>query len=284
MNRVPDPVVLTNGDWTEAFDRLDDRNGGVIWVPAGEHACEPVRIDLAAYDNLRNNVTIRGAGPGASVLNFGTGAGDGFSIVDSSGADVFYTEITDIGIHGQRDGVLFRLGRDDYADAYNSCRLTFTTNNGSPDGTAACRLNYVLNTDHFGVHNAASGTALDLGHFQFGGIRGSVSSRGGESLVFREYSLANVVEWLNVEACQDGVRITGADCQLNSFGMLYGANVAGTLWRQDAQVATRLDTVFVGENVDTVAESTAGEVSVGLTNVPAGTFERQPVGGTVIQG
>lgn len=273
MHGVSEAVVLEHGDWRAAFDRLDDRGGGVIRVPPGRHDCDPVRIDLAAYDRLQNNVAIRGAGLGASILDFGTGGGDGFALVDSTGADVFYTEIAGIGVHGHRDGVLFRLGRDDFADAYNSCRLRISTNNGDPDATAACRLNYVLNTDHYGVHNAAGGTALDFGHVQFGGFAGSVSSRAGTSLLLREYSLANAVAYLNVEACRDGVRIVGEDCHCNRFGTLYGANVHGTLWRQDAAVDTRLETVYVGENVDTVAETTAGEVSVGLTNVPEATFQ-----------
>jgi len=242
-------------------------------VPAGRHDCEPVRIDLAAYD-LSNDVAIRGAGLGASVLEFGEGPGDGFTLVDSSGADIFYTEITDVGFRGSREGVLVRIGRDDFGDAFNSCRFRFATNNGASDATAACRLNYVLNSDHYGVHNAQGGVALDCGHLQFGGLRGSVSSREGTSLRLRSYSFANAIDYLNVEACADGVHITGADCQCNRFGTLYGANVHGTLFEQDAQVATRIETAFVGEAVDRIATTTAGSVSVGLSNVPPGTFQR----------
>jgi len=92
---------------------------------------------------------------GTSKLDFGSGPGDGFTLADSNGGDFFYIEITGVGFQGQREGVLFRLGRDDHADAYNSCTLAFGTNNGSPDATAACRLNHVLNTRHFGVHNTS---------------------------------------------------------------------------------------------------------------------------------
>jgi hypothetical protein len=266
-------VTLDEGGWIEAFERLDENGGGVIWVPPGVHECDPIRVDLARYDALNNNVSIRGAGIGSSVLHLGEGSGDGFAIVDSEGSDVFYTEIRGVAFWGERDGVLFRLGRDDYQDAYNSCQLRFATHNGSPDATAACRLNYVLNTDHFGVHNTVGGTALELRHVQFGGLTGSVSSRRGHSLVLQDYTLANVVEWLNVEACEHGVRIIGDDAQINRFGMLYGANIDGTLWQHEASVQTRLDAAFVGGNVDTIGETTAGDVSIGLTNVPAKEFQ-----------
>jgi len=279
MTRNTEPVTLEDGDWLDAFDRLDERGGGIIWVPAGVHDCDPVRVDLARYDALQNNVSIRGAGIGSSILHFGTGSGDGFSLVDSEGSDVFYTEIVGVGVWGERDGVLFRMGRDDCEDAYNSCQLRIATHNGSPDGTAACRLNYVLNTDHFGVHNAAAGTALELRGVQFGGLTGSVSSRQGHSLVMEGYTLANVVEWLNVEACDDGVRLVGNDVQINRFGMLYGANIDGTLWQHDAPVETRIDAAFVGDNVDTIGETTAGDVSVGLTNVSPAQFQDRPPAG-----
>jgi len=259
-------VTLQDGDWADAFRRLDEAGGGVISVPPGTHDCEPTRIDLAEYDTVDDEFAIRGAGLGTSVLDFGVGPGDGFALTDSAGSDLFYVEITGVGFEGRRDGVLFRLGRDDFADAYNSCTLALATNNGSPDATAACRLNHVLNTRQFGVHNTVGGTALDLGQFQFGGITGSTSSRQGESLVMRGYTLANVVEWLNVEACEDGVRVAGENCDINRFGMLYGANIAGTLWRHEAPVSTRIDAAFVGDNVSTVAEHTAGEYTVGLCN------------------
>lgn len=262
-----DVVRLTDGDWTAAFDRLDALGGGVVRVPAGVTRSDPARIDLAAYPNLQNNVSIRGAGCGASRVNLGRGAGDGLSIVDSDGGDHFYLEITGVGFHGERDGVLFRLGRDDCEDAYNTCTLRITTNNGSSEATAACRLNHVLNTRHFGAHNAAHGTALDCRQVQFGGFTGSVSSRDGVSLEFSGYSMANVVEWLNVEACDDGVRIAGADANVTRFGMLYGANVDGTLWRHDAEVQSRIDAAFVGDDVARIDERTAGSYSVGLANV-----------------
>jgi hypothetical protein len=275
MDGAVPTVTLRDGDWERTFEQLDDRGGGVIWVPPGTHHCSPVRIDLADYDALNNNVSIRGAGLAASVLNFGTGPGDGFTLSDSDGSDIFYLEIQSVGFHGQRDGVLFRLGRDDCTDAYNSCTLKLGTHNGSPDATAACRLNHVLNTEQFGVHNSVGGTALDLAQFQFGGITGSVSSRQGRSLVLRGYSMANVVEWLNVEACQDGVVVAGENCGINRFGMVYGANVAGTLWAQVAPVETRIDAAFVGNNVDTVGDTSAGTVSVGITNVPASEFQNR---------
>lgn len=266
MNGVPGVVTLRDGDWSDALRRLDETGGGVVWVPPGTHDCEPITVDLADYDNIEDDFSIRGAGLGTSVLHLGRGGGDGFSLVDSDGRDLFYVGITGVGFRGQRDGVLFRLGRDDFVDAYNSCTLAFATNNGSPNATAACRLNHVLNSRHFGVHNTVGGIALDLRQFQFGGITGSTSSRRDQSLCFTGYSMANVVEWLNVEACEDGVRIAGENCKINRLGMLYGANVGGTLWRHDAPVTTRLDAVYVGDNVATVAKSTAGEVSVGITN------------------
>jgi len=131
----------------------------------------------------------------------------------------------------------------------------------------------VLNTDHFGVHNALAGTALEMRHVQFGGLTGSVSSRRGRSLVMQGFTMANVIEWLNVEACEDGVHLTGDEARINRFGMLYGANIHGTLWQHDAPVETRIDAAFVGDNVDTVGETTAGDVSVGLTNVSVAEFE-----------
>lgn len=272
MSTVPGVVTLRDGDWFDALQRLDDIGGGVVWIPPGTHDCEPTTVDLGEYEAIGDDFSIRGAGLGTSVLDFGRGGGDGFSIVDSTGSDLFYIEITGVSFQGQRDGVLFRLGRDDFADAYNSCTLAFATNNGSPNATAACRLNHVLNSRHFGVHNAVGGVGLDLRQFQFGGITGSTSSRKDQSLRLTGYSMANVVEWLNVEACEDGVQIAGDDCGINRFGMLYGANVAGTLWRHDAAVTTRLDAVFVGNNVTNVAKSTAGDVSVGITNAEAAEF------------
>jgi hypothetical protein len=261
-------VSLRDGDWNGAFRRLDEAGGGIIWVPPGRHFCDPTTIDLALYDGLKNNVAIRGGGLGTSVLDFGRGAGNGFTLLHSDGGHQFYTEISGVGFEGERDGVLVQIGRDDCEDAYNSCHLSFSTNNGSPDAAAACRLNHVLNARHYGVHNAAGGTALDLTQFQFGGITGSVSSRQGQSLEFRGYSFANVVEWLNTEACEDGVRIAGDQCGINRFGMLYGANVRGTLWQQDASVQTRIDAAYVGDNVAAVGSTTAGDVSLGIANEP----------------
>jgi hypothetical protein len=139
-------VELQGGDWNDAFRRLDEIGGGVVRVPPGTHSCQPTRIDLADYEPLDDNVGIRGWGVGASVLDFGSGPGDGFTLVDSNEGDFFYIEITGVGFQGRRDGVLFRLGRDDFADAYNSCTLAFSTNNGSSDATGACRLNHVLNS------------------------------------------------------------------------------------------------------------------------------------------
>jgi len=274
MTDVCGVVTLRDGDWHDAFERLDERGGGVIWVPPGTQACEPTTVDLADYEAVSDDFAIRGGGFGTSIVDLGRGDGDGFSIVDSGGSDLFYVEITGVGFHGERDGVLFRLGRDDFGDAYNSCTLAISTNNGSPTATAACRLNHVLNTDHFGVHNCVGGTALDLRQFQFGGLRGSTSSRQGQSLRLSGFSMANVVEWLNVEACEDGVRLVGDDCGINRFGMLYGANVGGTLWRHDAAVTTRLDAAYVGGTVDTVGETTAGDVSVGITNADPRAFRR----------
>lgn len=259
-------VRLRDGDWERAFDRLNDRGGGTIYVEAGVHHATPVTIDLGRYPRLRNNVSIRGAGLGASTIHLGNGPGDGFTIKNSGDQDVFYLELTGVQFRGNRDGVLFRLGADDFADAYNSCTLRFATNNGSPEGEAACRLNHVLNSEHFGVHNADGGTALDLGRFQFGGITGSTSSRRGVSLHFGGYSLANVVEWLNVEACADGVRIGGGDCNINRVGMLYGADVSGVLWRHEADVESRIDAAFVGDDVATIDRRAAGSYTVGMSN------------------
>lgn len=266
---APGSVVgLDDGDWERAFRRLDDQGGGVIRVPSGVVATPPTRIDLAEYPDVGNAIAIRGAGMGSSVLDLGTGPGDGLALVDSDGGDRFYLELTDVQLRGSRDGVLFRLGRDDFADAYNSCLLRFATNNGSRDGTAACRLNHVLNSDHFGVHNAAGGTALEFRQVQFGGFRGSVSSRRDVSLELQGYSFANVIEWLNVEACADGVRLVGDDCTINRFGMLYGANVDGTLWRHDGTVQSRIDAAYVGDDVAQVDERTAGAYTVGMSNHP----------------
>jgi hypothetical protein len=261
-------VRLRDGEWERAFDRLDRRGGGAIHVPSGVHESDPVTIDLASYPNLRDNVAIRGEGLGASVVDFGDGSGDGFSLIDSDGSDLFYLEVTGVKFQGWRDGVLFRLGHDDFRDAYNSCDLHFATNNGNPDATAACRLNHVLNSRHFGVHNAEGGTALELRQVQFGGITGSASSTEGTSLALEGVTLANVVEWLNIEACADGVHVTGDDANINRFGMLYGANVSGTLWRHDADVRNRIETAFVGDDVETIDERIDGQYTVGLSNQP----------------
>lgn len=268
MEGRSEPVVLVDGQWTAAFEELNERGGGVIYVPAGVHTCGPTTIDLAAYPRVTDAVAIRGEGLGASIVHVGQGADDGLSIIDSEGTHHFYLELTGITIEGSRDGVLFRLGRDDFADAYNSCRLHLGTNNGAADGTAACRLNHVLNTRHFGVHNAEGGTALEHRQVQFGGLTGSASSRRGVSFELSGHSFANVVEWLNVEACQDGVVLSGDDATINRFGMLYGANVAGTLWRHEAPVKSRIDAAFVGDEVTTIDERTAGEYSVGVSNKP----------------
>ncbi|AGN01830.1 hypothetical protein L593_09425 [Salinarchaeum sp. Harcht-Bsk1] len=274
-----DGVRLDDGDWERAFERLDEQGGGVIRVPTGVTASEPARIDLADYPNLQNNVSIRGSGLAASVVDFGEGPGDGLSLVatDSDVDDgddrthVFYTEITGVGFQGARDGVLFRLGSDDFADAWNSCDLHLATNNGSPDATAACRLNFVLNSRHFGVHNTTGGVALDQRQVQFGGLNGAVSSKQGVSLRLGGGSFANVIEWLNVEACEDGVLIDGDEANINRFGMLYGANVDGTLWRHEAPVETRIDAAYVAGAVETIDRCTEGSYSVGLSNEPFAT-------------
>jgi hypothetical protein len=260
------PVRLVDGDWQTAFRRLNESGGGVISVPAGVHQSEPTTVDVADYPNLGDDVSIRGAGLGASVVDLGTGGGDGLSIVDGDGSDRFYLEVSGVQFRGEREGVLFRLGRDDYEDAFNSCTLSFATNNGHPEGTAACRFNHVLNSRHFGVHNAAGETALQLRRVQFGGITGSVRCNRGVSMELTGYTFANVIEWLNVEACHDGVRIVGEKPNINRFGMLYGANLDGTLWRHDAPGKTRIDAAFVGDSVATVDERTAGRYTVGLSN------------------
>ena len=82
-------VTLRDGDWQDTFRRLDDAGGGVIRVPPGTHDCEPTRIDLAEYDSVGDDFAVRGAGLGTSELDFGVGPGDGLTIADSAGRDLF---------------------------------------------------------------------------------------------------------------------------------------------------------------------------------------------------
>ena len=64
-------VELQDGDWNDAFRRLDEIGGGVVRVPPGTHSCQPTRIDLADYEPLDDNVGIRGWGLGRACSTSG---------------------------------------------------------------------------------------------------------------------------------------------------------------------------------------------------------------------
>ena len=233
-----DPYTSPSGTagMREAFERLNEIGGGVIYYPSGFYGDGSTswEIDLARYDEIGNtNWAIYGDGLESSRIRAGNGDGDGVRIWDSSGTAFFYIEIVGVRFEGETSGYQFVLGRED-TNAFNSCWTRFST--GSGDGAGACKLNFLLNSYHFGVHNSGEGTACELWRCQFSGIEGSFSSGGGpiegsdtgEALRLEEYSFANHFRYINVEATYNGIRIADSRAVYNVFQNAYFANISGT--------------------------------------------------------
>jgi len=221
----------------EAFERLDNLDGGVAYYPSGYYGDDTTSwvIDLAEYNNLQNNWAIYGDGLESSRIRASSDDGHGVQIRDSEGTDMFYTEIIGVRFEGDNDGYTFVWGSEDLRDPYNSCFTQFATANGNPEGEGACQINFALNTYHYGVHNAAGGTGLELQRVQFSGLEGSVSSgenEGDVALNIEEYSFGNLFSYLNVEATYDGIHIEDARAIGNVFQNAYFANVLGTAFVQ----------------------------------------------------
>jgi hypothetical protein len=234
-----DPYTSESGTagMREAFERLDDLGGGVVYYPSGHYGDGTTswEIDLAEYGNLRNNWGIYGDGLESSRIRAGSDDGAGIQIRDSEGTDMFYVEIVGVRFEGDNAGYTFVWGSEDLRDPYNSCFTRFATGNGNPDGDGACQINFALNTYHYGVHNSEGGTGLDLRRVQFSGLEGSVSSgenEGDVALNVEEYSFGNLFSYLNVEATYDGIHIEDARAVGNVFQNAYFANVRGTAFVQ----------------------------------------------------
>lgn len=237
-----DPYTSPSGTagMREAFEWLNEIGGGVIYYPSGFYGDGTTswEIDLAEYDTLRNNWAIYGDGLESSRIRAGSDSGNGIRIHDSEGTAMFYTEIVGVRFEGENAGFTFVWGSENLGDAYNSCFTRFSTSNGDPDGTGACQLNFVLNSYHYGVHNATGGTALECRRVQFSGIEGSVSSgetAGDVAMDIVEYSFGNRFSYLNVEATYDGIHITDQRAIGNVFDNAYFANVRGTAFVQQIE-------------------------------------------------
>lgn len=236
---VEDPYTSRSGTagMREAFERLNELGGGVVYYPSGYYGDGTTswEIDLAEYDNLRNNWAIYGDGLESSRIRAGSDDGAGIQIRDSDGTDMFYVEIVGVRFEGDNDGYTFVWGSEDLRDPYNSCFTRFATANGNPDGDGACQINFALNTYHYGVHNSEGGTGLELRRVQFSGIEGSCSSgenEGDMAVNISEYSFGNLFSYLNIEATYDGIHIDDARAIGNVFQNAYFANVRGTAFVQ----------------------------------------------------
>ncbi|MFC4988893.1 hypothetical protein [Saliphagus infecundisoli] len=234
-----DPYISPSGTagMREAFDRLNDLGGGVVYYPSGFYGDGTTswEIDLAEYESLRNNWAIYGDGLESSRIRAGSDDGAGIQIRDSDGTDMFYIEIVGVRFEGDNDGYTFVWGSEDLRDPYNSCFTRFATANDNPDGDGACQINFALNTYHYGVHNSAGGTGLELRRVQFSGLEGSFSSgenEGDVALNVEEYSFGNLFSYLNIEATYDGIHIEDARAIGNVFQNAYFANVFGTAFTQ----------------------------------------------------
>jgi len=255
------------GGLEEAFEALEERGGGIVSLPSGFYdarSAAPYDIDLAAYPSLLNNVSVRGAGIESAIVLADNETGDGIRFVDSTsgGSDIFYTEIRGVRFSANCPGYAFTLGLDSCEDAYNSCLLSLSTQNHHERADGACRLNHVLNTRQFGVHNTNYGDALTLGQFQFGIIQGSTCSQQGVSQRWLGYSFANTIQSLNVEAALDGVVIEGENCGQNTFITPYFANLEGTAFTQTADIRTLFLSPFVGSNVEALSNVETGELRI----------------------
>ncbi|MCO8243596.1 hypothetical protein [Haladaptatus sp. AB643] len=298
-----DPYVSPSetGGMREAFERLNEIEGGVVYYPSGYYGTGTTawEIDLAEYDGLRNNWSIHGDGLESSRIRCGSDDGNGIRIHDSTGTAMFYTEIVGVRFEGDCAGFSFVWGSDDLGDAYNSCWSRFSTSNSNPDGAGACQLNFALNSYHYGVHNAAGGVGVELRRVQFSGIEGSVSSgenAGDTALRVREYSFANHFRYLDVEATYDGIHIADSRAIYNVFQNAYFANVRGTAVIQDidedgprfpasAEQGTYFHNPFVAGAVENIVEHGGGTLYVdGSTRKwPAATqqtFEGERYGGS----
>ncbi len=285
----------------EAFERLDAIGGGGVYFPSGYYGDGSASwsIDLDDYDNLRNNWAIHGDGLQSSRIRCGSGHGNGIRIHDSSGTAMFYTDIVGVRFEGSCRGFTFVWGSDDLGDAYNSCRTRFSTSNGNPNGAGACRLNFVLNTDHYGVHNASGGVGLELRRVQFSGIEGSFSSGenpGDIAMRFVEYSFANLIRYADIEATYDGIHIADSRAIYNVFQNAYFANVRGTAVVQDvddsgprfpasAEQGTYFHNPFVAGAVTRIVDRTGGTLYVDgpskeWPDCTAQTFEGERQGGS----
>ncbi|SEP16003.1 hypothetical protein SAMN04487948_11774 [Halogranum amylolyticum] len=262
----------------EAFQRLNEVGGGVIYYPSGYYGDGTTawEIDLANYDNLRNNWAIYGDGLESSRIRCGSDTGDGIRIHDSTGTAMFYTELVGVRFEGSCAGFTFIWGSENLGDAYNSCWSRFSTANTRSDGQGACQLNFVLNSYHYGVHNSAGGVGVEMRRVQFSGIEGSFSSgesKGDVALRLKEYSFANHFRYLNIEATYNGIHIPDSRAIYNIFQNAYFANVRGTAVIQDvdddgprfpasAEQGTYFHNPFVAGAIETIVEHTGGTLYV----------------------
>lgn len=298
-----DPYTSPSGTagMREGFERLDELGGGVIYFPSGFYGDGTTswEIDLANYDDLGNtDWALYGDGLESSRIRAGNDDGDGIRVWDSSGTAFFYIEIVGLRFEGETSGFQFVLGGPEFENAFNSCWTRFATGNGNPDGDGGCRLNFLLNSYHFGVHNSAGGIACDMRRVQFSGIEGSFSagSDRGEALRLVEYSFANHFRYANVEATYDGIHIADSRAINNVFQNAYFANVHGTAVVQDvdedgprfpgeAEQGTYFHNPFVGTVQGDLVEVTGGTLYVdGSTkkwsDYTVQTFEGEQFGGS----
>lgn len=159
---APDDTAFTN--WHNA--QLAARMGGHI--PTGLYKLSSQKTwDLGANTDVTNRgLKITGDGPRNSVLVFDNGvAGPNLYVTATSGVN-FYSRIEGIGVEGNTDDVVLRIGAADFSNAFNSAVFDFVANNNSNTSNAcAVELNFLAACYVRLVANGAglaNGTAVRL--------------------------------------------------------------------------------------------------------------------------
>lgn len=183
-------------------------------------------------------MNIRGAGRRETILSSTYTGGIPFYVTATTGG-AFYQAIRDIGFQGTNNsGPVLQIGRDDYADAFNSCAFTGlnVNNSGTNAASEGYRLNFVLQSDIDIVGNGSGsgqpGTPTAPGNGYAGVWRQVQFCRGSAAFgnanvglyITGGYTYGNAIFGVDVEEVETGIKIDSSNASKNIF--IGGTNVA----------------------------------------------------------
>lgn len=135
----------------------------------------------------------------------------------------YFKEEGTLFVNGNTPTYAVVLGKADFSDAHNSAKIDhlIVNNASTAAGAGACQLNYLLDSDVYGVCVSAGGAAgLALEQVQFSRISGAGTAEGtgGRGLVLENgYNFSNIFLALDLEVSPTCLSITFNHNGLNTF-------------------------------------------------------------------